>query len=623
MVAAREGSCRGEVRSGRAVRLARLDAGSATADGGAAVRWWAAILAAVAAAVLHLVLHLGAFVTQKGWNLSSFRDYYYYDQLSYLAIARNWSLGERADVEPFTRTGNSPYPDLYYRVLGWLSDVTGLDPVAMWTILGSVLQAVLVIAVGMTTVAVTRRWWTAFLAALPILVGTFASLTQGDWKTTLDSHAVLWGPFGVLFTNNGESAALCLAGIALLLLLLVAVGRPASSRARLVLVLVAALLVGVTGQMQTYTFLSTVFVIAYAAAAYGVAASGRPVVWAAVSALGVALVWLAGPFVGDASPLAALALGVLPTVPGLVLLAHRLGWWRVLLPWVLAGAAAAPQLLETVLGVASGDPFLVYREGSSSNLGVPALVGIRSGTAVFVAVALVVGLGVARGSVVRAALPVGMLLAWAMGATNDRWGANQEPYRFWLDTMVLLCVALTPLVVESVLAAVRYARRSGPARGRLLAGGAAVVTVGALGVSMLDFVAFRDDVADRRPLNFYDDRSAALARTAEASSGGIVLADPCVDPLTLKIVWGGPVAFYNLGLAWPEHEEEFRSVLAARTEGVLDIDAAAAAGITGVVVDPSCEAAWTTDLAEQGARETAQETADGRTYVLWELDAQE
>jgi hypothetical protein len=607
------------------VRLARLDdGGTATVGGTAAVRWWAAALAAVGAAVVHLVLHLGPFVTQKGWTLSSFRDYYYYDQLSYLAIARNWSLGERADVEPFTRTGNSPYPDLHYRVLGWLSDVTGLDPVAMWTVLGSVLQAVLVVAVGMTTVAVTRRWWTALLAPLPFLVGTFASLTQGDWKTTLDSHAVLWGPFGVLFTNNGESAALCLAGVALLLLVLVAVGRPASPRARLALVLVAALLVGVTGQIQTYTFLCTVFVIAYAAASYGVAASGRPVVWAAVSVVGVALVWLAGPVVADSSPLAALALGMVPTVPGLVLLAYRLGWWRVLLPWVLAGAAAAPQLLETVLGVASGDPFLVYREASSSNLGVPALVGVRSGAAVIAAAALVVGVGVARRSVVRAALPVGMLLAWAMGATNDRWGANQEPYRFWLDTMVLLCVALMPLLVESVLVSVRYARRAGPARGRLLAGSGAVVVVAVLAVSTLDFAAFRADVQDRRPLNFYDDRSAALARAAEASSGGVVLTDPCVDPLTLKIVWGGPVAFYNLGLAWPEHEEEFRAVLGARTEGVLDIGAAKAAGITEVLVDPSCEADWTTDLAAEGARKVAQESADEQTtYVLWHLDPQE
>lgn len=589
--------------------------------GTARTSWWAAAGAATLAALVHLVLHVGPFVSQKGWNLSSFRSYYFYDQLSYLGIARNWSLGARGDFEPFTRTGSSPYPDLYYRAVGWLCEVTGLDPVAMWTILGALLQALLVVGVGLVTVAVTRRWWTALLAPLPFLVGTFAALTQGDWKTTLDSHAVLWGPFGVLFTANGESAALCLAGGALLLLVLVATGHPASRRGRYAVVLVAALLVGLTGQMQTYTFLCTVFVIAYAAATYGVVSSRRPAVWALVSAGGIGLVWVLGPALATVSPLATLVLGLAPTIPGLLLLARVLGWWRVILPWVVAVAAAAPQLLETVLGIASGDPFLVYREASSSNLGVPGFVGIRSGAAVVVVMALVVAVGVVRRSAVRVALPVGMLLAWGMGATNDRWGANQEPYRFWLDIMVLVCVALAPLVVESLIAVVGYARRPGRARDRVVAGGAALVAVAVLVASMADFALFRQDIAAREPLNFYDGRSAALAQVADASPGGIVLADPCVDPFTLKIVWGGPVAFYNLGLAWPEQEPQIREVLDERAQGRLDLEAAHAAGITGVVVDSSCSADWASELETHGAQEiSGATTPDGEhSLALWQL----
>ena len=47
------------------------------------------------------------------------------------------------------------------------------------------------------------------------------------------------------------------------------------------------------------------------------------------------------------------------------------------------------------------------------------------------------------------AAPLGASLACYLGATNDVWGANQEPNRFWLDMMLLISVGLLPLVVDA------------------------------------------------------------------------------------------------------------------------------------------------------------------------------
>lgn len=587
----------------------------------ARVRWGLAAVSTVVAVVCHLVLHIGPFVSQRGWTPSAFRQYYQFDQLSYLAIVKNWSLGVHDDVEPFTQTSSSPYPDLYYRFMGWFADVTGANPVLAWNILGATFQALLVAGLAVIAVVVTRRWWAALAAPLPLMVGTFAAVSQGGWQTALDSHAVLWGPFGVLFTANGESAALCLAGLAVAVLVMVASGRPTSSRSRVVWTVVAGAVVGLLAQIQTYTFLSTVFVVAYGVAAYGLALARRPLPWLGVTLGLFVVVGLVGPPLSDVSPLATLVLGLVPVVPGMVLLMVRVRWWYVVVPWVVVAVVAAPQLLETVLGVASGDPFLVYREASSSNLGVPPLAGLRSGIVVLAAIALVAGVGYLRRSAVHVAVPLGAGAAWAMGATNDLWGANQEPYRFWLDIMVLLCVGLMPWVVEAVVWSVSAVRARTGARGSI-ALVASVVTVALFVVSVADFAVFRRDIEERSPLLFYSDSTAALERVAESSDGGLVLADPCVDPFTLKVVWGGPTAFYNLGLAWPDHQEDVQEVLDARTRGELDATAARGADVTGVITDSACPADWGSALESAGAHPVASEAHEsGGTYTLWTVPA--
>lgn len=587
-----------------------------------------AVIGAVAA---HLYLHLSPLVSQTGWTLSSFRDYYPYDQFSYLAIATNWSQGFRADTEPFTRTGTSPYPDLYYRTMGWLADVVGANPVVMWNLLGAAVQAVLVAGLATATIVVTRRWWAGMAAPLPFVMGTLAVAAQGTWLTELDSHAVLWGPFGVMFTANGESAALCLAGLAIVTLVVVGSGAVRSVRTRWVLVMAAAAAVGLLAEIQTYTFLVTVMVIAYATAAVGVARSLRREVWVPVTALLVLAVFLLGPAISSVSPLAALAFGLVPAVPGMVLVAGRHGWPGLLIAVFLAGAFAAQQLLATVVGVASGDAFLTYRAASSANLGVPPGDGPRAAAVLLVALALVVLVGALRRSWFATAAPLGAALAWYLGATNDVWGADQEPYRFWLDMMLLISVGLLPLVVDAFVVVLRTVRRVPGSEGtlRLRSGrrpragvllGALTVVAVLFVVSVADFAVFRQDIARQEPITIFDDRSAVLAEVASEAADGVVLADPCIEPFVLKVVWGGPTAFYNLGLAWPENPTHYRAVLDARLDGRLDLDEASKAGISYVAADSDCAQGWASDLVAAGATQVTERSygADG-SYVLWRL----
>lgn len=597
-----------------------------TQVGSRKILWGRALPTALLAVLVHLYLHLAPLVRQPGWTLSAFRDYYSYDQFSYLAIARNWSLGVREDIEPFTQTGNSPYPDLYYRSMGWVADLLGANPILVWNVAGAVAQSALVLGVAIATVCITRRWWTAALAPLPFLVGTFAVFSQGGWFTSLSSHAVLWGPFGVLFTANGESAAVCLAGLALLALLIVVSGAVRGAF-RLVLVILAAASIGLLAEVQTYTFLSTVFLVAYGLGAYGVLHAERRARWGLVSLLLVAAVFVAGPGLASISPLAALAAGLVPAIPGMILASGRGRWRLVVGAWLVAGVFAAPQLLATVVGVATGDAFLTYREASSSNLGVPLVEGLRSSIVVIAALVLVGLVGAIRGSLVHVALPLGAGIAWAMGSTNDIWGANQEPYRFWLGMMLLISAVLFPLVTEAVVWSFRALGARSPwepgrvrwRSSRLAPAVAAVAVIALFSASLSDFATFRRDIAGRAPIMFFSDKTAALGQVAEASDGGIVLADPCVDPFVLKVVWGGPTAFYNLGLAWPDNPEAMREVLDSRIEGQLAVQAAREAGVTSVVTDSACAEGWQAELAATSTLIAEEEYGDAGSFSIWRL----
>lgn len=615
-----------------------------------------AVVASTAAAV-HLVLQTSMFLGRPGLLTGSFRSYYSTDQLSYLAIVVDASRGRSTDSEPFTGTGVSDYPRLWYLVLGHAAHLLGLEPAQAWTLGGLAAQAVVVAAVSTATVLLTRRAWTGLLAPLPFVLGTFASASGSGWYVQLDGHAVLWGPFGVLFTLNGESVALCLAGTAMLLLL-VTWTRVRGRAPRIALTLVACAALGSTANIQTYAFLVSVYLVAFVVAVVFLLLERRT--WLTVLSVAlVPVVLLVGQDVATAAgPLAALLSGLLPAAPGLVAGALRTRGVLVLFA-ASAAATAAPQLLGTVTGIVRDDPFLAYRVASSHDLGVDAR-GVLGASAVLLPLLGVLVAGVVVRRVLWIAHPVGVVVAWALTATNDRWGADQEPYRFWLDAYVLVAVTVLP-VVGSVVVGLLGRREGDPAgrdvprrRGsvrahvpaappgtpRRSATGARTVTTAVLAVCLVvaalsatDFVRFHGDPENRVLLDWdapRDDaiRSATSSLTvgdggARAPEATLLLPDPCIDVLALKVVTGVPVAYFNPGLAWPADEPAVRAVVEDRDAGVLDFSHAADAGVEWVLTDSACTAAdWesthragltTLDTARYGSG-----TGSG-TITLWHL----
>ncbi|MCM0640334.1 hypothetical protein [Cellulomonas wangsupingiae] len=598
---------------------------------------WAAAVTVGTATVAHLWLQAGVMLGWTGFTTSYFRNYYWSDQLAYLGIAANVAHGAGADVEPYTTTGSIYYPRAHYVVLGALARLTDTHPATMWLVCGLLVQALLVVAIGVTTVLLTRRWWTGLVAFVPFVLGTGSWLRDRGWSRQLDSHAVLWGPGGVMYTLNGETVALSIGGVALLALLLVAAGR-IRGRAAWVVALLACLAAGATANVQTYGFLTTVYVLVAATAAVGLV---RHRSWIALAATGglLVLLFVVGPVVADGvSPLAALALGLLPAVPGVLLVLRETRWWGIACVAAL-GLGAAPQVLATALGLLGRDDFLVYRESSSKNLGVPPSAGLWAALAVLPVLALVIALGVRHRRVLWVAVPSALLVTWALLASNDHWGANQEPYRLWLDTYVLTAVLVVPLGTwawtESLLVS-RTADERTPAdpvervgvhrglrttEGRVVAGLVAVCVVVA-GLWSLDFRTFRSDTAAGGYLAITSPGYLAAAELADLTDGGIVLTDACIDPVIFKPVWGGPVAYYNPGLAWPGDKEAIDAALAARAAPQdFDQELAMRGGVRWLLVNEGCELDLTADArAEFIERRTFSD--DGRveqTLALWAL----
>lgn len=586
-------------------------------------------LSVVGAVAAHLWLQAGMMTQWEAWRPNSFRNYFAFDQLAYLGIVTDVSLGESWQVEPYTLTGANHYPRAWYVLLGTVSRLTGASPASLWTFGGLAVQALLVAAVGTACILLSRRAWTGLLGFVPVLIGTGAWLTSGGetWMTMLDSHAVLWGPFAVLFTLNGETVALSLGGTALLAVLVTAAGR-VPRRAAWPVVVSASLVVGALANIQTYSFLTSTFLLAAATAAVAIV---RERAWRALAlSAGLVVVPLvAGPAVADAvSPLATLALGLLPTLPGLWVVA-RLTRWRVLWSAGAVALGALPQVASTVLGLAGGDPFLVYREASSKDLGVPLGQGLTGAVAMLALMTLVVVAGVVRRRTLWVAVPSAFALTGLLLATNDRWGANQEPYRFWLDTFVLSAIVLVPLVTWVASDALRRsATEAGPADRPVGVGdgadradaadGAADdhaprleewtrrsrrVLVGGLAASVVvtalwswDFVPFRSSVTSMGVIPLYGQQYVAQRELADRTDGSLVLPDACIDPAIFKATWGGPVAFYHLGLAWPTHRDALDEVIDGRSDGWLDPEDARDADVGWILRDPGCLVDVTDDL---------------------------
>lgn len=636
----------------------------------------ATLLVAAVAAVVHVVLQASMLFRRPDFAWSSFRTYFSGDQLSYMSMVVNAYAGRSDGPEPFTETGVNNYPHLWYVILGNAARILGINPLQAWAVGGLFVQMVLVAVLAVTIVLVTRRTWAGLLAPLPFVVGTFAMYVDQNWFMGLDSHAVLWGAFGVLFTLNGESVALCLSGIAMLLLV-VAWTRLRRRSAQIVLTVVASAVLGSLANFQTYAFLVSIYLVAFVVAVVFLLLVRRT--WLTVVSVAlVPVVFLVGPvFAASAGPLATLLFGLLPAVPGLVAgIVRTRGLLAVF--GVVAVAASAPQLVGTVGGILGDDPFLTYRVASSKNLGVDPR-GILGAAALLLPLLGILAAGVLRRRLLWIAYPVGVLVAWALMATNDRWGANQEPYRFWLDTFLLVCVTVLPFAGsvlvglvgrradDAVVRDLPRGRRSTAGSDRTVVEAAAdadgpettvetgdrrpsdasrrpaarrttVVTWAALvacvlvaGASTADFVKFYNDPLYQGLINYNTvrdhalrDATAPMVALGPSEETGLLVSDPCIEVLGLKIVSGAPVAHFNLGMAWPEDKPAVELVMQERAEGVLDFAHASDANVKWVVTDSACTTAdWSSTY---GAGLSAVETADydlgagPATITLWRVE---
>lgn len=607
-----------------------------------------ATIAAVSTAFLAVILQQVGQLREGRNPLLHLRTEFWHDQLGYLAIAADVARGHFDNSEPVTMTGVSHYPRFYYSAVGAVARVTSLPTVVSWNLVSFALQFAAVLAVSLVIAGLARRWWAAFAGALPFFTGTFAYAIAGRenaWYTLLDAHAVMWGPFGVLFSNNAETAGLCVGVIALSAF--VWVWRPGCSRRlRIIVTLLGAAGIGALSSFQTYSFLTFAYLATFAAAVAGIAAARRRMPLIVVSAALVLVVFLAGPLLaGRIGQLPTLIFGMLPAIPGFVIAVIRT---RGLIAWAAGAAVAAalPQVSYTMTGMLTGDPFLSYRVASNHLLGIVSWQALLGASVVLVAL---VG-SVVAASITRDRLAVVVastaLVVMPFLAVNDVWGANAEPYRFWIEGILLggiaACFVLARLVgVIRPAARGRAADREGAVGGsRPLASTVLAATIIASAMlwaaALPDWVnSLRDDQM-QATWNPYTSRETAIETLARAASSGptegLITTERCIDNRTMKANSGSPVANYHLGMAWPVNRDAIDAIIEARDDERLDIDAMRESDTKWVLTDSSCSSNWENEYAGQLQRVDSRDyriaddevisdgsQTDGR-ITLWRLD---
>jgi len=543
-----------------------------------------------------------------------FRGYFPSDQLSYAGIAASAKAGQLGLVEPFTQTGFSFYPSWWYKFIGLFASVTGLEVPAAWSVLGFSVILGSVVFIGFAAWRLSGKPWAPIVIGLLLWVGPLALILFDDWLVNLDSHAVMWGPYGALYPLNGEAAGLALGSSALALGYWV-ISRPGwPMLARFTLFGLSGLVLGVIANFQTYSFLTLTAVTLWIIAAGGlITARSRGLL--IVSVLLLAVVLISGPLIrGTVGALPVYALMLVPTLPGIWALA------RLRLPLAATGfmffvIGAAPQVIWLISGTLANDPFLTYRVDQSGDLGIPIWAFLVFGSPVLFAWAAILRVQITRKGTKEIALLVGWFAAFVLLSFNDSWGFSQEPYRFWINSVIIF-VFIAALTFPSAETSAYFSNR----RSQIFS----VMAIVLIAASFWNVGAFRFYVSSQGNIDFNSSKMQAISQlvTGNISGEGLLTAEPCIDPRHVKVATGVPVAFYNLGLAWPEKKTEIDAVLEAGAAGVLDTDLMRAAGISYLLTDSACPTAWDPST-KMGVSEIAQidylVDADIRQLNLWRL----
>ena len=578
-----------------------------------------AALAYAVAELTVLAITMGPVLGKPWWR--GMRDVYAHDPLSYAAIATNASVGEWALTEPFTLTGVSHYPSAWYLFMGAVARLTGLPVHTVWTLLGVAVVSASVLTVGWVAQRISQRWWAPILPALALLTGTMSTLIAGYWLTGLGEHAVLWGPFVSLYVLNAEAAGVSLAAIALSLLVLTAheasaqqvqcLGRSSATR-----IVVAAGLIGLLANIHTYSFFTATFLAAVFIAGHELLSRpGRAKTLATLS-LPTAVLLLGWPIAALVGPLPVYLLLIAALAPALLPAARR--HLRTAVAAATAfGILAAPQVAWTAAGLANQDPFLLYRQVSTSNLGIWSP-GTAGAAVVWLLVLATIAIGLrGRRQMALNALVLAILAGWVVLPANDLWGFNQEPYRFWLQ---LEMIAGPLLAIPFAWVLGQPSRRPGqlvPARTVV-----AWLTTAAWLLSLTDFTLFTQYARFHGVIDLQNARADAV-RALTASRQGLTMSSQCLHPRELKLITRGPVAEYSLGLAWPEDEPAFRIFHDPERRAGEDPTALQAAKVQWVLTDSACPTDWTFPADQRVVPVATQGyTTDGaqQQLTLWRVN---
>ena len=547
-------------------------------------------------------------VSNADWT-KGFRAYFSNDQLSYAAIAVNSSQSIGSSAEPLTGTGVSFYPSGWYHFLGLVNNVTGVPVNLLWQVLGLAAIGIAIAILGLIAHTLSRRWWAPILPGLALFTGTLSIFIHDYWYTSLSAHAVIWGPFGTLFTLNSGAIAL-MGGTVALALILWHLLAPSRSNTR---IFIAAALIGLLANLHTYAFFTTAsFAAAFITLTALITAKSRRRTVLVIAATGLVLVF--------GNPIAAL-IGPLPLFALLLLVAAIAAYpfiksnlYTTFSLIALAGIAASPQVIRTLLGIASQDEFLAYRQGSSLDLGVP-LIAAAVAAVPLILFAIYI-LFVSRVMPGRSQEVIySFFAATAIGAvimsTNDLWGFNQEPYRFWLQYSII-----TGFLISILLA---YALSFQQKRT-----GLAVLVVAVLLwlISLADFAGFFSYAREQGVLPTQDSRALAIQElTKEIPSGSreLILSSRCTDPQLLKLITSRPVAFFNYGLAWPDNREEIKNLTQADRMTGDTLIGLQAAQVGYVITDSNCDSDWA--YTEAGINMISITPYDSGALTLWRVTA--
>lgn len=552
------------------------------------------------------------------WNqswLQGFRAYFANDQLSYAAIAVTASKGNFWPVEPLTETGTSHYPSLWYLVLGAISNISGHPVYVIWSLLGLALVGIVLAFLGVVAYRFSGLALAPLFPGLALLTGTLSVFTSHYWFTSISNHAVLWGPFGELFALNAGAVGIML-NVTAMAFLLSAAALSLSPKMRSAAVVACAAILGLLANIQTYSFLTGVSLAAAFLAIYGLLrypSRSRALVTTAL----ITVLLLAGPFLATViDPLPLFVMLLIATFPATYALIRAHAQVSA-----IAGVTflllAAPQVVRTLAGIATGDDFLAYRQTSTVDLSAPWAVATVAalpliGFAAFTGLTLIATRS-SRNLSHQAftAMLLALLIAIVLFTENDQWGFNQEPYRFWLQYSI---VAIFLLSITTAWSLRQWRDQAIP--WRFVTASTAAIAVIIWTLSLTDVLSFRTFAKQQGVITAQGERAEAL-QTLIPTDAGLVLSSSCLDPQVLKLITRAPVAFFNRGLAWPQNRVALDPFLDPNRSRDLTVTELQAANITDILTDSACIDEWRIGDARVQPIDIA-EYSEGR-FTRWQV----